>query len=79
MNDLVLDDFHEIFLSAILLQMSGNCSCKEKVIGSKCDMCSAGFFDVTQGCLGTRPASFLLFPSGSGKGSRTEKLYNFFS
>ena len=43
---------YSVFPSTILSQMYGNCSCKPNVIGSKCDMCSAGFFDVRQGCLG---------------------------
>ncbi|XP_066021765.1 laminin subunit beta-3-like [Pocillopora verrucosa] len=29
----------------------GNCSCKPKLIGKKCDVCSPGFFDAKQGCL----------------------------
>lgn len=29
------------------------------MIGSKCDMCSAGFFDVAQGCLGTHSVFYL--------------------
>ena len=32
--------------------MYGNCSCKPNVIGQKCDMCAANFFDVTRSCLG---------------------------
>ena len=43
-----------MFIYNILLpfQMYGNCSCRTNVIGQKCDMCSANFFDVTRSCLG---------------------------
>ncbi|RMX49211.1 hypothetical protein pdam_00005840 [Pocillopora damicornis] len=29
----------------------GNCSCKPNVIGKKCNICTAGLFDVQKGCL----------------------------
>ena len=40
---------YNIFLP---FQMYGNCSCKPNIIGQKCDMCAANFFDVTRSCSG---------------------------
>lgn len=41
-----------VFPFFTLIQIHGNCSCKPNVIGKKCDICTAGLFDVQKGCLG---------------------------